>query len=76
MTETKQTYSLVNAPEEDIDHSFNCYLAVKEAKASVKNNLQLMNSIYKSMNNLCTAMERLDNLMETIIFCENKENKK
>ena len=74
MTQTKQPHSLAHIQDEETDISFNCYLAVKEVKASVKDNLQLMNSICKNMNDLCTAMERFDNLMETIIFCENKEN--
>ena len=73
MTETKQAYSMANAHEEDIDHSFNCYMAVKEAKADAKNNIQVVASVYDSMNNLCSALERLDNL-EEIIFNKEKEN--
>jgi ABC-type uncharacterized transport system fused permease/ATPase subunit len=59
--------------EEDIDRSFTCYKAVKEAKADTKNNLQVVASVYDSMNNLCSALERLDSLMEEIIFIKDKE---
>ena len=59
--------------EEKIDHSFTCYKAVKEAKADAKNSIQIAASVYDSMNNLCSALERLDNLMESLIFSEEKE---
>ena len=61
---------------EDIDHSYNCYQAVKEAKADAKNNIQIVASVYNSMNNLCSSLERLDNLMESFLFSEEKEKEK
>jgi hypothetical protein len=76
MAQIKQAHSLVNDQKEDIDHSFDCYRAIKEAKADIRDNLQVVNSLSNSMNNLCTNLDRLDNLMETIIFCKDKENGK
>ena len=73
MSKTIQTHSLEHTQAEDIDLSFNCYKAVKEAKTDIKNNLQIVASVYDSMNNLCSSLERLDNLMESLIFCEEKE---
>ena len=72
---TKQSNSLEHAKAEDINHSFACYQAVKEAKADVRDNLQIVNSLSNSMNNLCNSLERLDNLMESLIFNGEKENK-
>ena len=76
MTQSKQTHSLANDQEENIDHSFNCYLAVKAAKANTKENLQIVALLYDCMKNLCTTMDRLDNLMESLIFCNEKEKGK
>ena len=69
MATTKQANS------EEIDSSFTCYQAVKEAKADVRDNLQIVNSLSNSMNNLSSCLERLDNLMETIIFSKEKGEK-
>ena len=73
MVQTTQSVSSARTQEEEQDLSFNCYQAVKEAKASAKENLQLAASLYNSINNLCTTIERLDNLMENIIFTNEKE---
>ena len=73
MTEIKQTKSLANDQAEDIDISFNCYKAVKDAKTYARENLQIVSSLSNSMNILCTNLDRLDNLMETLIFVKNKE---
>jgi methyl-accepting chemotaxis protein len=50
------------------DISFNCYRAVKEAKSNAIDNLQIVNSLSNSMNRLSSSLDRLDNLMESIIF--------
>ena len=76
MSQTIQTHCLEHTQAEDIDRSFTCYQAVKEAKTDTTNNLQIVASVYDSMNNLCSALERLDNLMESLIFCEEKEKGK
>ena len=73
MTETAQPHTFTHIQEEDTDISFNCYKAVKEAKAEARDNLQILASLYDSANNLCNSLERLDNLMENIIFCKEKE---
>ena len=72
MSRTIQPISITHTQAEDIDHSFTCYKAVKEAKADTKNNLQIVASVYDSMNNLCSALDRLDNFMESIIFDKEK----
>ena len=72
MAGTKQAHSLAKDQEKDIDVSFNCYKAVKEAKADIRDNLQVVNSLTNSMNNLCTKLDRLDNLMESTIFDKDK----
>ena len=76
MTQTKQPHSLAHIQEEEIDLSFNCYKAVKEAKTNVRKNIQLLDSLCDSMSVLCTKLDRLDNLMETFIFSEEKEKGK
>ena len=76
MTKTKQPHSLAHIQDEETDISLNCYMAVKEAKANVKESLQHMLSICNSMNNLCINLNSLDNLMESLIFCEEKEKSK
>jgi len=70
MATTKQANS------EEIDSSFTCYQAVKEAKADVRDNIQIVNSLSDSMNNLSSSLERLDNLMESLLFGEEKEKEK
>ena len=76
MAQTIQPITQAHTQAEDIDHSFICYKAVKEAKADAKSNMQIVASVHDSMNNLCNVLERLDNLMEEIIFVKGKEKSK
>ena len=76
MTQTIQPISLTLTQEEDINVSFSCYRAVKDAKMTARENLSLLTSIYDNMNSLCTALERLDYVMEKIIFNKEKEKGK
>ena len=73
MVQTTQSVSSARTQDVEKDLSFNCYQAVKEAKADARDNLQIVSSLYNSMNNLCSSLERLDNLMESLIFNEEKE---
>ncbi|MCL1813179.1 MAG: hypothetical protein FWG29_06605 [Treponema sp.] len=73
MTETKQVHSLTDDQEQDIDISFNCYKAVKEAKADARENMQILESVCDSLNNLCKKLDKLDNLTENIIFGNNNK---
>ena len=68
MAQSIQSASPLIQEEEDL--SFSCYKAVKEAKTDARDNLQMVNSLSNSMNNLCSSLDRLDNLMENIIFCK------
>ena len=72
MARAIQPVSLLPAQNEGTDISFNCYKAVKEAKTDARDNLQMLASLYETTNNLCSSLDRLDNLMETIIFCKEK----
>jgi hypothetical protein len=76
MSQATQPHTFTQTQEEDIDTSFNYYKAVKEAKADARDNLQILSSIYDNANNICKSLDRLDNLMEKIIFCNNKEKGK
>ena len=69
MSQTKQTRSLANAQEE-IDLDFNCYLAVKEAKADARESIQLLDSLCDSLSILCTNGNSLDNLRKNIQFLD------
>ena len=76
MSKTVQQHSLKHIQEENIDYSFTCYEAVKEAKADARDNLQIVNSLSDSINNLCSSLERLDAFMENLIFFKEKGEKK
>ena len=76
MAETKQAHYLANVQEQDMDASFCCYKAVKEAKADAKENIQILESLCDSLSILCTNLDRLDNLTENIIFGKDKGNGK
>ena len=76
MTEIKPIHPLENGTGQDIDSSFSCYQEIKEAKIRAKNNLQLLASLYYSTKNLCSALERLDILMESVFFCNEREKEK
>ena len=72
MAQTFHSVSSSHTQAEDIDHSFSCYKAVKEAKTDARDNLQILASIYDSTNSLCSVLDKLDNLMEKIIFDKDK----
>ena len=74
MTEIKQIHSLTNDQEEE-NISFNCYKAVKEAKADARDNMQILESVCDGLSNLCAKLDRLDNLMENIIFDDKEKGK-
>ena len=76
MTEIKRMQSLINDQEQDLETSFNCYKAVKEAKADVRDNIQILESVCDSLNTLCVNLNRLDNLTENIFFGKDKEKGK
>ena len=73
MAQTKQFVSPAYTQEEDTDVTFPCYQAVKEAKANIKENIQLLDSVCDTMNSLCAKLDRLDNLTESLIFGKEKE---
>jgi len=70
MARTIRLIKQAHTQAEDIDHSFNCYKAVKEAKANTKENIQLLYSVYGSLSNLCTNVNSLDNLRKNIKFLD------
>ena len=76
MTETLQPVSIVHIQEKDNDISFSCYHAVKEAKVNARDNLQILVSLYDSTNDLCKSLDRLNNLVESLIFDKKKEKGK
>ena len=61
---------------ENTDLSFKCYKAVKEAKIDAKESQQIAVSLYDSLNNVCRSLEKLDSIMESLIFNKIKENGK
>ena len=72
MAQTTQPQTFTHTQYENMDASFSCYKAVKEAKINAKENQQIAASLYDSISNLCTSLGRLDNLMENLIFNEDK----
>ena len=75
MAQTVHSVSSSQTQAENIDRFFTCYQAVKEAKVNARDTLLIVRSLSNDMKNLCTILDDLDNLVETIIFCENCENK-
>ena len=68
MSRTTQHITQAHTQTEDIDLSYNCYKAVKDAKADARENIQLLNSVYDSLCILCTNVNSVDNLRKTIQF--------
>ena len=64
VAQSLQHVSLAQTQGEDMDISFSCYQAVKDAKKNTRENLHLLVSVFDRINNLCTVLERLDYVME------------
>ncbi|MCL1927522.1 MAG: hypothetical protein FWG07_01850 [Treponema sp.] len=76
MVQITKPDSLTQIQKEDTDIFFSSYQALKEAKTDAKDNLQILISLFDSTNKLCRSLERLDNLVESIIFNKEKETEK
>ena len=71
MSQTIQPHSLEHTQTENIDLDFNCYQAVKDAKANTRESIQLLDSVCDSLSILCTNVNNLENLRKNTQFLDS-----
>jgi hypothetical protein len=81
MTKTIQFHSIAHIEKKGLDNLFSSSALANPRNSKAQDNLKLLVSVYDSLNNLCSSLERLDyalkrKVIEINLFQENEEEKK